>query len=140
MKLKPDEIVQRMWVKDAFTCALGMELLEIDAGRCILRLRVNDSMTNGFGIAHGGITYSLSDSTMAFASNAHGRIAMSIETSISHVKKVLLGEVLTAESREISRGKTVGRYEVLVTNAAKEVVSVFKGTVLFSQEAWENQR
>lgn len=140
MKLKSLEIVQRMLDKDAFTREIGMELLEIDAGRCVLRMQVKPSMTNGFGIAHGGITYSLSDSAMAFASNAHGNIAMSIETSISHLKKVALGEVLIAVTREINRGKTVGRYEVVVTNSTNEVVSVFKGTVLFSQEAWENQR
>ena len=139
MKLKSLDIVQRMLDKDAFTREIGMELLEIDAGRCVLRMQVKPSMTNGFGIAHGGITYSLSDSAMAFASNAHGNIAMSIETSISHLKKVALGEVLTAETREINRGKTVGRYEVVVTNSTNEVVSVFKGTVLFSQDAWENQ-
>jgi acyl-CoA thioesterase len=138
MKMNPLEIVQRMLVKDTFTRELGVELLEIDAGRCALRMHVQPSMTNGFGIAHGGITYSLSDSAMAFASNAHGNIAMSIETSISHLKKVALGDVLTAETREISHGKTVGRYEVVVTNSTNEVVSVFKGTVLFSQELWEN--
>ncbi|MFM2039094.1 MAG: hypothetical protein RL432_2033 [Bacteroidota bacterium] len=137
MKLKPLEIVQRMLEMDAFTRELGMELLEIDAGRCELRMQVKASMTNGFGIAHGGITYSLSDSAMAFASNAHGNVAMSIETSISHLRKVALGEVLKAETREINQGKTVGRYEVVVTNSSNEVVSVFKGTVLFSQDAWK---
>jgi len=136
MKLTPLEIVQRMLEKDAFTRELGMELLEIDAGRCALRMQVKASMTNGFGIAHGGITYSLSDSAMAFASNAHGNLAMSIETSISHVKKAVLGDVLTAHCKELSRGKTVGRYEVEVKNQQGLVVALFKGTVFYTEESW----
>jgi acyl-CoA thioesterase len=45
-------------------------------------------MLNGFGIAHGGISYSLADSALAFASNSHGRKAVSIETSISHTESL----------------------------------------------------
>ena len=44
-------------------------------------------MLNGFSIAHGGISYSLADSALAFAANSYGKKAVSIETSISHIKK-----------------------------------------------------
>ncbi|MFM7663839.1 MAG: hotdog fold thioesterase, partial [Bacteroidota bacterium] len=101
-----------------------------------VRLQVKPSMVNGFNIAHGGITYSLSDSAMAFAANAHGKVAMSIETAISHVKKAVLGDVLTAHCKELSRGKTVGRYEVEVKNQKDLVVALFKGTVFYTEESW----
>ena len=136
MKLTPKQIVERMWVEDAFSQELGMEILDLGAGFCSVRLQVKPSMVNGFSIAHGGITYSLSDSAMAFAANAHGKGAMSIETAISHVKKAFLGDVLTAHCKELSRGKTVGRYEVVVKNQKDLVVALFKGTVFYTDESW----
>ena len=51
-------------------------------------MTVRDEMTNGFNIAHGGITYSLADSALAFAANTYNIQSISIETSISHTKKV----------------------------------------------------
>jgi acyl-CoA thioesterase len=136
MKLTPQQIVERMWGEDAFSKELGMEILDLGAGFCSVRLHVKPSMVNGFSIAHGGITYSLSDSAMAFAANAHGKVAMSIETAISHVKKSVLGDILTAHCKELSRGKTVGRFEVEVKNQKDQVVALFKGTVFYTDESW----
>ena len=50
-------------------------------------MQVRKEMTNGFNIAHGGITYSLVDSALAFAANSYGIQSLSIETSINHTKK-----------------------------------------------------
>ena len=51
-------------------------------------MTVREEMTNGFGIAHGGITYSLADSALAFASNGGGNQSVSLETAIHHLKPV----------------------------------------------------
>ena len=69
---------------DAFSQWLGIKVLEVSAGFCKLKMIVRDEMTNGFKISHGGITYSLADSCLAFAANAYGRKAVSIETKIYH--------------------------------------------------------
>ena len=58
-------------------------------------------MTNGFDIAHGGISYSLADSALAFAANSYGIQSLSIEASILY-KKGMNGDVLTAYTKEIS--------------------------------------
>ena len=73
---------------DAFSQWLGIEVLKISEGKCTLQMIVRDEMTNGFNIAHGGIAYSLADSALAFAANSDGIQSLSIETSISHTKKV----------------------------------------------------
>ena len=73
----PSEIVQLMLDDDRFSRWLGIETIELSKGHCILRMTINSSMLNGFSIAHGGITYSLADSALAFASNAYGNQAVS---------------------------------------------------------------
>jgi acyl-CoA thioesterase len=132
----PREIVEMMMAQDAFSQLLGMELLSIDKGSCVLRCQVTNSMTNGFGITHGGITYSLADSALAFASNAYGTHCFSVDTNIAHLKKVKLGDVLTANCTESHRGKRTGVYVVEIQNQEGMRVAYFRGTVFISTEVW----
>lgn len=132
----PREVVDNMMGSDLFSQWLGISVLLIDQGKCELQMTVRKEMLNGFAIAHGGITYSFSDSALAFSSNSHGLKAVSIETSISHLKQVKEGDVLKAIAKEISRSKKVGVYEVNVTNQNQELVSVFKGTVYVTDKEW----
>lgn len=132
----PKEIIEIMMRSDAFSQWLGIELISIEKGFCSLSCVVKPDMLNGFHIAHGGITYSIADSCLAFASNSHGLQCVSIETSISHIKKVTLDDHLTATSREISRNKKTGIYEIGVHNRKNELVAIFKGTVYISEKQW----
>ncbi|MBU3659033.1 MAG: hotdog fold thioesterase [Flavobacteriales bacterium] len=132
----PSEIVNTMMNSDAFSKWLGINLIQINRGICVLNCKVTEEMLNGFKIAHGGITYSIADSCLAFASNSHGYQCVSIETSISHVKKVMSGDELTASSREISRSRKIGIYEISVHNQKEELVASFKGTVFISENLW----
>jgi acyl-CoA thioesterase len=132
----PNEIVDLMLQQDAFSQLLGMECITIDKGSCVLRCTVTSQMTNGFGIAHGGITYSLADSALAFASNAHGVHCFSVDTNIAHLKKVKLGDVLTATCTESHRGKRTGVYLVDIQNQEGMRVAYFRGTVFVSSEVW----
>ncbi len=122
--------------KDLFSQWLGISVLDSGLGTCRLQLTVRKEMVNGFGIAHGGITYCLSDSALAFASNSYGQQAVSVETSISHTAKVSEGDVLTAEAKELSRSKKIGFYEVSIRNQENKIVSHFKGTVYVTEKNW----
>jgi acyl-CoA thioesterase len=132
----PDAIVALMLENDAYSNWIGVKVLEIGPGRCILSCTVSEEMLNGFGIAHGGITYALSDSALAFASNSHGRQCVSIETSIAHIRPVQLHDTLTAACSEIQKGKTIARYVVDVTNQHNEQVARFNGTVFRTEKSW----
>jgi acyl-CoA thioesterase len=125
-----------MYGNDAFSQWLGIKLLDVQEGYAKICMTVRAEMTNGFGIAHGGITYSLSDSCFAFASNSHGRHAVSIETSISHTKAVRIGDILTAESSLEHLSNRLGVYHVKVTNQNDEIVALFKGTVFRKESHW----
>lgn len=137
MEKHEDIIRNKMLANDAFSIWLGIEVLEIKLNYCRLRMTVRKEMTNGFGIAHGGITYSLADSALAFASNSGGEQSVSIETSISHTKKVSVGDELTAEAVLLTGSSKTGIYDVKVTNQKSEIVALFKGTVYRSGRMWE---
>lgn len=132
----PNEIVEIMMKSDAFSQWLGIHINSIEKGFCSLSCSINGQMLNGFHIAHGGISYSLADSCLAFASNSHGFQCVSIETSISHIKKVVVGDILVATSREISINKKTAIYEIIVQNQKNELVANFKGTVYITSNIW----
>jgi len=134
--LSPNQVVEMMMEKDAFSNWMGIHVDKIELGTSILRCTVKEEMLNGFQILHGGISYSLSDSALAFASNSYGNKCVSIETSISHTRPAKLGDILTATCKEINRGKTIGIYEVAVTNQDQKLISIFKGTVSISVDTW----
>lgn len=130
----PQAIVQKMMQDDAFSQWLGIEVLEIIPGSSKLQMVVRKEMTNGFGIAHGGITYSFADSALAFASNSYGNVAVSIETQISHIAPVSVDDVLLAVTKEVSKSAKLAVYEVAITNQSSKMVAHFKGTVFIKKD------
>lgn len=135
--LQPKDIVDKMMANDFFSQWLGIEIISISEGFCKLSLKVRKDMLNGFGIAHGGITYCMADSALAFASNSYGKQCVSIETSISHTAKVSEGDILTASVRELHRGNKIAVYEVSIENQHQKNVGLFKGTVFNTEKSWE---
>jgi acyl-CoA thioesterase len=133
---KAQQIVNHMMRNDAFSQWLGIQVLSITAGSAVLEMTVREEMTNGFNIAHGGITYSLADSALAFASNGDGKQSLSIETSIHHIEKVLAGDVIRARASLVSETHKTAIYQIDITNTSGERVAWFKGTVYRTSKEW----
>jgi acyl-CoA thioesterase len=131
------KVVDKMYENDAFSQWLGIKRIKDGAGISVLQMTVRKEMLNGFYILHGGITYSLADSALAFASNGHGRKAVSVETSISHTHACKEGDVLTARTQEMSLSNKIGVYQITITNKEDKTVALFKGTVYRTSKNWD---
>lgn len=131
-----EKVFRKMYDNDPFSKWLGIRCIEIDKGRCTLKMTIRKEMLNGFSIAHGGICYALADSALAFASNSHGIKSVSIETSISHIEPVKEGDEITAAAEEIHLGNKTGIYQITVTNQHGKKVALFKGTVYRTSKNW----
>lgn len=125
-----------MFAQDAYSQWLGIGLKSVHAGACTLQMTVRPEMLNGFGVAHGGITFSLADSALAFACNSHGRHAVSIHCTVEHVAPVRAGDVLTATAVEESLGNQIANYAIRVVNQRDEAVAFFRGVVYRKQRVW----
>jgi acyl-CoA thioesterase len=134
---KAVKIVDMMFNNDPMSQWLGIERIQDGPGISVLRMSVRKEMLNGFSIAHGGIAYSLADSALAFASNAHGIQSVSIETSISHILMVKEGDVLTTQVEEMNLTNRTGLYYVTVNNQDGKAVAHFKGTVYRTGKEWD---
>lgn len=130
-------IVGQMYDNDPFSQWLGIERVRVEPGHCVLRMAIRREMLNGFAIAHGGVTFSLADSALAFASNSQGRHAVSIDTSISHITSLREGDIITAAAIEEQIGHRIGHYRVEVRNEARDMVALFRGIVYRKSQEWE---
>jgi acyl-CoA thioesterase len=124
-----ERLVAVMLERDAFTAWLGAQVVALEPGACAVRMRVRPEMLNGFGVCHGGVTYALADSALAFASNTHGRVTVSIENSITYPAPVHAGDELTADAREEAGSTRLAFYRVEVRKADGTIVALFRGTV-----------
>lgn len=130
-----ERVVAGMMAKDAFSKWLGITIVDVRPRRATVRATVRPEMANGFGVAHGGIVYSIADSALAFASNTHGMVTMSIENAIVYPAPVNIGDVLTAVAKSETESNRLGYYRVTVRNQKDEIVALFRGTVYKTKNA-----
>jgi acyl-CoA thioesterase len=123
-----DQVVDHMMKNDRFSQWLGIEIIKIEEGYAKLKMKLRDEMVNGFGVIHGGITFSFADSALAFACNNRNNFSLALDVSITFTKTALPGQVLTAEAKELHNGKSTGLYIITISNEKEEQVALFKGT------------
>jgi len=124
-----ERVVAHMLEHDEFSRWLGLEVTHVAPNAATVRMTVRPEMVNGFGVCHGGIAFSLADSALAFASNTHGRLTVSIENSIRYPAPIMPGDVLTATAVELSPSRRLAYFDVTVRKGNGDVVGLFKGTV-----------
>ncbi len=124
-----EKVVNHMMAHDRFSQWLGIDVLETAPGRSTVRMTIRDEMVNGFGICHGGITFSLADSALAFATNTGGNVSVALDCTISFPAAVRVGDVLTATAVVESSSKKLSFCNITVRNQDGVTVGHFRGTV-----------
>ena len=128
-QLLAERVVAQMMARDAFSQWLGIDIVSIAPNAATVRMTVRPEMVNGFGVCHGGVTFSLADSALAFASNTHGRLTVSIENSIRYPAPIVPGDALTATAVERNASRRLAYFDVTVRKDHDTVVPLFTGPV-----------
>jgi acyl-CoA thioesterase len=134
--MNPEQILHRMMAEDHFSQWLGIIPVDVQLGTCTLRMTVRRDMLNGFGVAHGGITFSLADTAFAFACNSHGRHTVSIHCTVEHVAPVYEGDELTAVATEEQLGNSVSNYAIRITKQDGSAAAFFRGVAYRKKKEW----
>lgn len=131
MDTKAIELARRaaesMYGTDTCSKWLGMTLEDVRPGYARMRMPVRPEFLNGLGICHGGLMFTLADSTFAFACNSYNIPAVASGCAIEFLKPVNGGDVLVAEGQEQTLSGRHGVYDIKVTNSGGEVVAMFRG-------------
>jgi acyl-CoA thioesterase len=104
-----------------------MRILEMRPGYARLSMQVTGTMVNGHQICHGGLIFTLADSTFAFACNSYNSVTVAAGGTIEFLQAARLGDELTASAQERSRSRRTGVYDVDVRNQSGECVAMFRG-------------
>jgi acyl-CoA thioesterase len=123
----PRVVADVLYGRDACSQALGVEIVSIATGSCVARMAVRPEMCNGFGIVHGGMTFLLADTAMAFASNADDQVALASSAQVDWLAPVRDGDVLTATADRVWSNDRSALWDITVTNGAEDVVAIVRG-------------
>jgi acyl-CoA thioesterase len=122
------QVGQSMFEADRATREfMQIELLSCEPGGALMRMTVRETMVNGHDICHGGLIFTLADSTFAYACNSHNKSTVASGCTIEFLKPGRRGDVLTCEGVERVLQGRHGIYDMKVTNQHGEIVAVFRG-------------
>jgi acyl-CoA thioesterase len=122
------EAVRDRIQSDAFCDTLGIDIAVLEPGYAVTELLVTEDLLNFHGTPHGGAVYSVADAAFAAASNSRGEPAVALETNMSYLDAVDVGDTLTATAEETHVGGRTAEYEVVV-DADGDRVATFRGRV-----------
>jgi acyl-CoA thioesterase len=133
--MNSNDAVTYMMDNDAFSQWMGIELEEVEEGQVTLKMKVREEMLNGFYILHGGITFALADSAMAFAANSHGQLSVVTDAHIQFPNAAQSGEILIAKAKETHRSRKKAYYEVLIYRQEDQtIVAKYQGSTYITSK------
>jgi acyl-CoA thioesterase len=116
-----------MYARDRVSLALGMKLLKVGPGLASMQMSIREDMANVHNTCHGGLIFTLADSTGGYACNSHNKNAVAVTCLIEYMRPAYIGDVLTASGREQGLEGRNGVYDVRVENQKGELVALFRG-------------
>jgi acyl-CoA thioesterase len=120
------EIADRLSVVNEAARYAGIELVEIEPERALLRLVVGPHHVNGHGVCHGGFVFLLADEAFGYACNSAGTPTVASGGEISFLLPARIGDELHAEANLRTLSGRSGIYDVTVRSSAG-VVAEFRG-------------
>jgi acyl-CoA thioesterase len=120
-------VVAELYRRDVSTQTFGIELVDAGPGRAVVSMVVRPDMCNGYDVCHGGMTFTLADTAMAFASGSHNQTALAAAASIDFLSPVPRGSRLLATAEERWQKGRSGLYDVRIELEDGTLVAVFHG-------------
>ncbi len=115
---------------DPYAQSLGIRMVEVTDDTITVEMDVVESHLNFAGTTHGGVVFSVADCAFSLASNVPGGLAVAIDTHLVISAATVADDRLIAQVEELTRGRTLATYRVIVTRARdNRICGSFTGTV-----------
>jgi len=100
---------------EPFARAMNLEIKEISDGYAAVEMVFDEkSMSNIYGMAHGGAIFALIDEAFELAGNSHGTVAVALNMNITYIASPEPGSRLRAEAKEMSLTRRTATYDIRV--------------------------
>jgi acyl-CoA thioesterase len=104
--------------QEGFRRNMGIEVLEIEPGRCLTALEFGPQHGNVFGMMHGAAVFGLMDEAFQLACNAFGEISVAMQMSLNFLSAPDLGARLMAEAKQVHATNKTDLYHLRVWQEA----------------------
>ena len=112
---------------DRFAKSIGAKLKEMREGYALAELTVEERHLNAADVCQGGVIYTLADLAFAGVANSRGTMTLGINNSITILKSANLGDILTAEAREVVNHHRLPYCDIKVCNQDGDIIAVMTG-------------
>lgn len=109
---------------DSFATSLGMELTGSDP--VAVSMAVTDRHHNFYDTTHGGAVFAIADAALTVAA---GPGSITLDSHLALTAATSAGDVLVAEAREVTGGRTLSTYRVTVTRSDGRVAATMTAVV-----------
>lgn len=137
VEIPPQKIAEYLFENDPFSQWLGIEIIDVQKGSCLLRCMLTEKHLNGARVTHGGVLFSLADTAIAYTAASYGRLALTIDNSISFIKSTYPGDALTIRTEVLSMGNKTGVVQVEIKNENDQLIAAIRGTVYRTNEMFD---
>ena len=117
--------------------ALGMEILELEKGRVVGKMPVDERTVQPFKILHGGASAAFAETLGSLGSYVvlkdTDNYAVGLELNANHIRPASSGFVY-GEAILIHGGRTTHIWEIKITNEEKKLVCASRLTMIVKQK------
>lgn len=117
---------------DNFARENGISLVSCNPGHAVVKVEITERHLNGAGVVHGGLLFTLADFAFAAATNSYGKVALSINTSMSFFEKSNSGTII-AEAIEVARSNKLIHCDINIRQENGPLLANFKGTAYITK-------
>jgi len=123
-----EELLLNIHDRNFFAKYLGMEIVEIGKGDCVVSMLVTEKHTNIRKVVHGGALVSLADMAMGLACASLGRRVVTLDLNISFMRRAKEGDTVKAFTRVLHKGKTTTVVSGSILDEAGKLLAEARGT------------
>ncbi len=124
------ELTKKFFEGDGFVKLAGIEIVEVDEKKAVVKARVDDRHRNANGAVQGGMLYTLADFAFAVLGNHIHPVTVTQVGQISYVKAAYTDEVTATATETVRAGHTTVS-QVIITDEKGQTVCIctFNGFV-----------
>ena len=115
--------LEKRFIEEPYAKIFGISIVELEAGRALLKMKTSEKMNNLFGTTHGAAIFSLVDAAFELAVNSHGTVAVALGVNMNYLNAPLPGESLRAEGREVNRSRKISACQITVTGGDGRLIA-----------------
>ncbi|NLK52940.1 MAG: PaaI family thioesterase [Syntrophomonadaceae bacterium] len=107
---------------------LHMHLLSLAPGKARLQMPTNPAFSNSYGLTHGGLIATFTDSAMGVALRTLNLRAVTVEINLNFLAPVKVDQILTVTAYKVHLGSQLVVAEAEVFNPDKKLVAKSRAT------------